>query len=312
MNTKEYEHISVMNQEAVSALNVKENKIYVDCTFGRGGHSQKILDELKGSGHLYCFDQDDEAKAYFEEKFSKYKNCTFINANFANLALELNKLNVEKVDGFLFDLGVSSPMLDNPDRGFSYKMDAKLDMRMNQNNSLSAYEVVNQYPKDKLITIFRKYGDIKNPSSIVDNIVLQRKIKPIQTTLQLVEIIREKTPLKLQYQKKHFARTYFQALRIEVNNEIESLKKAIYSAIDMLNKKARIVTISFHSLEEKTIKDIYYEKIHENDLPKEIPINTKPKYKIIKVNKKANELEIEANNRSRSAFLKIFERGEND
>lgn len=308
MANNNYKHISVRLEDAIDALNVQENKIYVDCTFGRGGHSKKILEKLNNTGKLICIDQDIEAQNHFEKEFSQYKNCFLIKNNFSNLKEELNKLNIDKVDGFLFDLGVSSPMFDNPERGFSFRFDSYLDMRMNQNQKLSAYDVINTYSKEQLIQIFRKYGEINNPTFVVNAICNARKTKPIKTTFELIEIIKNNIPKKMQFQKKHFATTYFQAIRIEVNNELNVLKKALSDALWILNDKGRIVTISFHSLEEKMIKDIYYQAMNEQNLPKEIPINSIKNFKIIKVNKKADSKEIEENNRARSSYLKIIER----
>ncbi len=303
-----FNHISVRLEDSINSLNIRKDKIYVDCTFGRGGHSKQILNKLENTGHLYCFDQDEEAHKYFEENFKDYKNVTLIKSNFKNIKEELAKLSVFKVDGILFDLGVSSPMFDDASRGFSYKLDGKLDMRMNQNQTLSAYEVINNYSEQQLTSMFKKYGEIYDSYAVVKNICNKRKIKHIETTLELVEIIREKTPIKFQYEKKHFARKYFQAIRIEVNDEINVLNKALKDSLNLLEHEGRIVTISFHSLEEKSIKNVYYEALHKNDLPKEIPINTVSDFKIIKVKQKTNNKEIENNNRARSAYLKIIER----
>lgn len=312
MENKNFNHISVRLEESIEALNVQKNKIYVDCTFGRGGHSKMILDKLDGTGHLFCFDQDAEAEEHFKKEFSRFSNCSFIKANFNDIKIELNKKEVKFVDGFIYDLGVSSPMFDNPKRGFSYKNNGLLDMRMDQNLKLTASDVINNYSKEKLINIFKKYGDIKDCIAVVENICNYRKKTKITSTLQLVEIIREKTPLRLQYQKKHFARTYFQALRIEVNNEIKVLENSLKDALEMLNPSGRIVTISFHSLEERTIKNIYKNVLSANTLPKEIPINNNPEFKILKIKNKPNQEEIIDNNRSRSAYLKVIERLSND
>lgn len=307
-NINSNKHISVRLSDAVESLNIIKDGIYVDCTFGRGGHSLEILKQLGPKGKLFVFDLDQEAKKYFDQYFSKYKNCFFIKDNFRNLKIRLNEFNVSKIDGFLFDFGVSSPMLDNANRGFSFKLDARLDMRMNQLQELSAYEVINNYSKEKLINIFRTYGEINNPFLVVDAIVNYRNNKPIETTLELVEIIRSKTPIRFQREKKHFARTYFQAIRIEVNDELNSIKLALQDALEMLNPNGRIVTISFHSLEEKEVKKVY-KNVLEPKLPKEIPINNKIDFKIIKhKSKKASNEELEMNNRTRSSILKVIER----
>ena len=295
-----FDHISVRLEDAVDCLNIKKNKIYVDCTFGRGGHSLEILKKLNNTGKLIVFDLDKEAKDYYETNFINKKNCFFINKNFKYLKEELEKLSIFQVDGFLFDFGVSSPMFDNPERGFSYKKDAKLDMRMDQGQKLSAFEVINFYEKEKLIKIFKEYGEIKNPSFVVNEIIKERKNKPIHSTLELVEIIKKKTPKKILNSKKHFARTFFQAIRIEVNDELNSIKQALSDALKMLNKNGRIVTITFHSLEEREVKKAY-KKVLEPQLPKEIPINNKSDFKIVKIKSRtALQSELEKNNRTRS------------
>ncbi len=303
-----FNHISVRLEDAVDCLNIKENGVYVDCTFGRGGHSLEILKKLNHTGKLIVFDLDEEAKDFYEKNFNEWKNIFFINNNFKYLKEELEKLSIFKVDGFLFDFGVSSPMFDNPERGFSFKKDAKLDMRMNQKQALSAFEIINFYEKEKLIDIFKKYGEISKPNFVVDEIIKEREKKHIYTTLELVEIIRRKTPKKLLNLKKHFARTYFQAIRIEVNDELNNIKHALSNALNMLNINGRIVTISFHSLEEKEIKKVY-KKILEPKFPKEVPINNKSDFKIIKIkSRKALQSELDKNYRTRSSILKVVER----
>lgn len=308
MDSKSNFHTPVMLSESINLLNIKKNKIFVDCTFGRGGHSLEILNKLDNTGFLYCFDKDVSAEKYFKDNFFNFKNCKMIKSDFRFLKSKLNDLNIYKVDGFLFDLGVSSPMLDNASRGFSYKLNSRLDMRMDTNQKLDAHFIINNYEKKELIRIFKDYGEIKNSYLVVENIIKKRKIKPINTTLELVEIIREKTPIKFQFLKKHFARLYFQALRIEVNDEINALKNALKNALEMLNINGRIVTISFHSLEEKTIKEIYNQKILEMSMPKEIPILSKTNFKIINTNKNATKEEINKNIRSRSSQIKVIER----
>lgn len=308
----QYSHISVRKNESIEALKIKKNGIYVDCTFGRGGHSLMILEQLSNEGHLYCFDQDHEAEQYFNKHFLDKKNCTFIKANFKDIKFELEKRNIFKVDGILYDLGVSSPMFDNPERGFSYKNDARLDMRMDNSQTKDAHFIINNYSKQQLINVFKDYGEIYNCGPVVDLICEKRSIKPIDTTIELVEIIRQKTPIKLQYQKKHFARTYFQALRIEVNNELDVLKKSLEDSLDLLNISGRIVVISFHSLEEKVVKNTFMEALNKNNLPKEIPINNQSDFKLIKIKHKPSKEEVEENHRSRSAFLKVIERIKNE
>ncbi|MCF0217838.1 MAG: 16S rRNA (cytosine(1402)-N(4))-methyltransferase RsmH [Malacoplasma sp.] len=307
-NQSNYSHQSVLLNESIAALNIVQNGIYVDATFGRGGHSRAILEKLNNTGKLICFDVDKDALDYYHKHFLQYKNCIFINSNFKNIKQLLLDLNIDKVDGIIFDLGVSSPMFDNASRGFSYKYDANLDMRMDQNLKISAYDIVNQYSISQLNRVFKEYGDIKNPMPISCAIAEYRNKKPINTTLELIEIIRKKTPIKMQFKNKHFARTYFQALRIEVNDEINNLKIALNDSVMLLNKNARIVTISFHSLEEKTIKNVYHNYL-KNALPNEIPINNEKHFKLINLKfKKASNDELLKNNRSRSAVLKVIER----
>lgn len=310
MNEKinNFKHVTVRLEDAVDCLNVKENNIYVDCTFGRGGHSLEILKRLNNTGKLFVFDTDSEAEEFFNKNFKNYKNIYFIKSNFRNIKDRLNSFGVSKVDGILYDFGVSSPMFDNPERGFTYRKDGLLDMRMNQEQELTAFNVINFYSKEKLLKLFKEYGDIKFPNLVVDEIIKQRTIKPIKTTLQLVDIIKSKTPVKLQYAKKHFARTYFQAIRIEVNDELNAIKESLVDALEILNQEGRIVTISFHSLEERIVKNIY-RNVLENKIPKEIPINNFSNFKIIKLkSKKASLEELEQNSRTRSSILKVIEK----
>lgn len=309
MDSIKNEHISVQKDNVIELLNIKPNGIYVDCTFGRGGHSLAILEKLSKEGKLISIDRDETAYNFYLKEFEKKDNHIFVRDNFSNIKNILNQLNIDKVDGILYDFGVSSPQLDNKDRGFSYKLDGALDMRMNQNDKKSAYDVVNFYEKSRLINIFKKYGEIKNPTFVVNAIIKQREIKPINTTMELVEIIKNNVHKKELYQEKHFARKYFQAIRMEVNNELDEIKVSINDALEFLNSKGRIVTISFHSLEEKMLKDVYQQKT-KNLIPKEIPINNiESEFKIINVkNKKASKEEIKSNHRSRSSLVKVIER----
>lgn len=308
MEIKNFNHVPVQLEKVINLLNIKPNGIYVDCTFGRGGHSLKIIEKIK-SGKLYVIDQDLEAFDFFMKNFSKKKNCFFLKGNFSNLKHMLNDNQVEFVDGFLFDLGVSSPMFDDASRGFSYKFDGPLDMRMDQTQNLDATTVVNEYCKDDLIKIFKNYGDVKNPYKVVNAIISYRTTQKITSTLELVNIIKSCVSQKEIYNKKHFATKYFQALRIEVNDEINNLKKGLISAISMLNKQGRIVTISFHSLEERTIKECF-ETTQINKYPKELPVNNlKSEFKILNIKQKSpDNIEKVINNRSRSSMLKVLER----
>ena len=231
-------HISVLLNEAIEGLNIKDGGIYVDCTLGYAGHSKEILKRNK-KGWLYAFDQDSDAIEYSSKILSSIgNNYEIIKSNFVNLKQELEKRNIKKVDGILFDLGVSSPQLDNAQRGFSYQHDARLDMRMDKSNPISAYEVVNNYKESELITIFYKYGEERYSKSIARHIVEYRKNKPIETTLELVDIIKSSVPEKYK-RETHPAKRCFQAIRIEVNKELEVFESALKDAIDMLNIDGR-------------------------------------------------------------------------
>lgn len=299
-------HIPVRLNEVLEGFDIKKNQIYCDCTFGFGGHSLEILKKLENTGLLIAFDQDEFAYKNYLKNYKNIKNLVFIKDNFINLSTHLKSLNIDKVDGFLFDFGVSSYMLDEAERGFSYKLDARLDMRMDQTKKLDAYQIINQWSEKSLNQIFKEYGEVKNPYLVTKNIIEKRKIKPVTSTLELVELIREKTSKKDQFAKKHFARQYFQAIRIAVNDELNCIKKGLENAIGFLNKNGKIITISFHSLEEKMIKKTY-SKYLNSSIPSEVPLNNEIGYRIIrKVDKKTSSEEISDNNRSRSAFLKIF------
>lgn len=301
-------HISVLLEESIKYLNLKKNSIIVDATLGYGGHSQRILEKIP-EGFLYAFDQDKEAIKEANKKLEKTgSNYEIIYSNFKNLKEELGKRNV-LVDGFLFDLGVSSPQLDNAERGFSFHKDANLDMRMDRNNPLTAYEVVNNYSLEELTNIFYKYGEEKYAKSIAKGIVLERANKKIETTLELAEIIKNNVPEK--YRKKgHPARKVFQAIRIEVNDELNVLEIALKDALKLLKPGGRICVITFHSLEDKICKRIFKEV---SEIPKEleklpvIPDDLKPKFKVI-MNVKPSDDEIENNIRARSSRLRVIER----
>ena len=299
-------HVSVLLNESIENLNIKEDGIYVDCTLGFAGHSSEILKRIK-KGKLFAFDQDGEAINYSKKILDQISNnYEIINSNFKNLRDELHKRGIKKVDGILFDLGVSSVQLDEAERGFSYHKDAKLDMRMNQNQKLSAYEVVNEYSYDDLVKIFFEYGEEKYSKSIAKAIVNNR---PINTTLELSEIIKQSVPEKYK-RDSHPARKVFQAIRIEVNDELNVFESALKDAIDMLDNGGRICVITFHSLEDRICKNIFkkeseVDKIHKG-LPN-IPDEYKPKLKLIK-KIKPSEKELDDNNRSRSAILRIAEK----
>ena len=304
-------HKSVLLKESIEYLNLKENGIYVDATLGYAGHSSEILKKIT-RGYLFAFDQDINAIKHSEEKLTKIgNNFEIIKSNFENIKEELLKRNVKQVDGLLFDIGVSSPQLDNADRGFSYHMDAKLDMRMDINQRFSAYDVVNNYSYDELINIFFTYGEEEYSRSIAKNIVEARKTNPINTTFELVEIIKRSVPEKKK-REGHPARQIFQAIRIEVNRELEVLEKALEDAIDILKPGGRLCVITFHSLEDRICKQLFKKYSDIDPKVKGLPIIPKeyqPKVRLVtrKAIEASNE-ELEENNRSRSAKLRVIEK----
>ena len=252
-------HISVLLEESISSLNLKDDSIIVDCTLGYGGHSSNILARIK-KGFLFAFDQDSEAIRHSTDRLNAVgTNFTIIKSNFVHLKEKLQELDVEKVDGVLFDLGVSSPQLDDGERGFSYHEDARLDMRMDRENPLSAYEVVNNYSKEELSRIFYKYGEDKFSNNIAKKIVEYRTTKPIETTMELVEIIKTAVPMKFRIDK-HPARQIFQAIRIEVNKELDVIEPALEQALSILKVGGRVAVITFHSLDDRLVKNFFKEK----------------------------------------------------
>ena len=305
-------HISVLLKESIDMLNVTPGKVYIDATLGRGGHSSEILKRLKGDGLLLSFDRDDSAiKNSFTTLKAINSNFKLIHANFSELKNELLKQNINHVDGIIFDLGVSSPQLDDGNRGFSYNYDARLDMRMDKNQKLDAYYVVNNYSKERLIEIFYKYGEEPFSKKIAENIIKKRKISPIETTFQLVEIIKQSLPEFRKKQKGHPAKQVFQAIRIEVNNELEELKSALVQALDLLNKNATLSVITFHSLEDRIVKQIFNEKTKQISTPKNLVDLNQKEIEFVLVNKKpilASQEEIENNNRAHSAKLRGIRR----
>lgn len=304
-------HFSVMKQECIENLNIKNSGIYVDGTIGLAGHSSEILKRIP-NGFLYGFDQDDFAVTKSNEKLSEISsNYKIIRDNFVNMKKILNDLGVEKVDGILLDLGVSSPQIDNVERGFSFMKDAALDMRMDTRNKLTAKKIVNEYSLNELTNIFYSFGEEKFSKVIANNIVKYRQNKLIETTLELVEIIKSSVPTKY-FVTKHPERQIFQALRIEVNSELNVLNDVLPSAINLLNKGGRLCVITFHSLEDRIVKKIFkhFSEVDEvvKGLPN-IPDEYKPLIKIIN-NKPivASSDEIEKNSRSKSAKLRVIER----
>ncbi len=304
-------HVSVLLQESISSLNLLENSVVVDATLGYGGHSSNILERIS-KGYLFAFDQDSEAIRYSTDRLSSIgTNFTIIKSNFVNMKEELEKRGINKVDAVLFDLGVSSPQLDDESRGFSFHNDARLDMRMDRDQKLSAYEVVNEYGEEDLARIFYKYGEDKFSKSVARRIVEYRKNKPIETTLELVEVIKSGVPMKYRI-NKHPARQIFQAIRIEVNHELDVIEPALSQALELLNVGGRVAVITFHSLEDRLVKNYFKEMTKIDDKVKgmpNIPDEYLPDFKLV-VNKAIvpSEEEIENNPRARSSKLRVIER----
>ena len=308
----EFNHVSVLLNECLEALNIKENGIYVDGTLGGAGHSSEILKRLSTEGRLIGIDQDKDALKAAGKRLENYSNVTFVHNNFHNIGAILDELGIEKVDGILMDLGVSSYQLDEGERGFSYMKDAPLDMRMNRENSFSAYEVVNNYSEEELYRIIRDYGEEKFAKRIANFIVTRRSEKNIETTLELVDIIKDAIPAKARREGPHPAKRTFQAIRIEVNSELSILNKAIEDGVNKLNKGGRMAIITFHSLEDRICKKIFKEKTTIPEIIKGMPNidkNLLPDFKLI-TNKPIvpSMEEINFNKRSKSAKLRVIER----
>ena len=303
-------HYSVMLKETIESLNLIVDGTYVDATLGYAGHSSEILGRVK-RGFLFAFDQDIDAIDYSKKKLKKIgSNFSIIKSNFVNMKQELAKLNVFAVDGILFDLGVSSPQLDDARRGFSYLKNARLDMRMDKSNDLSAYEVVNNYHEKELAKIIFSYGEEKYAKNIAKNIVKNRNIKPIETTFELLDIIKHSMPYKDTIAKNPGRKT-FQAIRIEVNNELGILDESIRNALELLKPGGRLCVITFHSLEDKIVKKIFKEVSSVDKIVKglpEIPKEYLPKYKIISDGILPSKDELLENHRSRSSRLRVIER----
>ena len=307
----EFKHQPVLLQECIEGLNIKQNGVYVDGTLGGAGHSKKILEKLSSQGILIGIDRDEEALEAAKEKLKNYKNVNYIHGNHDNIIELLQNIGIEKVDGILLDLGVSSYQLDEKKRGFSYMQNDELDMRMDKTQKLTAKNVVNEYSKEALIKILEEYGEEKFAKKIVSNIIKQRSQKQIETTFELVDIIKKSIPASKQT-SGHPAKRTFQAIRIEVNNEIEPLKETVKNCINCLKPQGRLCIITFHSLEDRAVKQAYADAEGHCICPKDLPycvcgaisygkiINKKP---IIATEKEQNE-----NSRSKSAKLRIFER----
>ena len=303
-----YIHKSVLLDEAIKNLNIKPDGIYVDCTLGGGGHSKEILKRLT-TGHLYCFDQDDYAFSRAKEVLDEVSNnYTFVKANFKDIKKELEKLGVNHIDGVLYDLGVSSFQLDIPERGFSYNYDAPLDMRMNQNQDLSAKTIVNTYSFNDIVNILYRYGEEPFAKQIARAIENKRKEKTIETTFELVDVIKSALPAKVLNKKGHPAKQTFQALRIAVNDELRVFETSINDALDMLNPNGYAVVITFHSLEDRICKTVFKER-STLDIPEGLPIVIKEEAPFELITRHpivASEDELEYNNRAHSAKMRVL------
>ncbi|MEI5991274.1 ribosomal RNA small subunit methyltransferase H [Enterococcus termitis] len=313
--TEEFQHYTVLLKETVDGLHVKEDGIYVDCTLGGAGHSEYLLSQLCEQGHLYAFDQDQKALDFAAQRLKKYVDqgmVTFIKSNFRHLKEELANHEIYHVDGILYDLGVSSPQLDEAERGFSYHQDAPLDMRMDQDAELSAYQVVNDYSYHELVKIFFRYGEEKFSKQVAREIERVRAKAPIETTGELVEIIKSAIPAPARRKGGHPAKRIFQAIRIAVNDELRVVEESLEQAIALLNKNGRISVITFHSLEDRIVKSMFKEYSSIQDLPPGLPVvpeEFQPELKVI--TRKPilpGETELAENNRSRSAKLRIAEK----
>ncbi|MHD0398004.1 16S rRNA (cytosine(1402)-N(4))-methyltransferase RsmH [Staphylococcus simulans] len=307
-----FHHVSVMLKETIDELNIKEDGVYVDCTLGGAGHALYLLNQLNDQGHLIAIDQDmtaiENAKEVLKDHLDRV---TFVHSNFREINQILDDLNIDKVDGIYYDLGVSSPQLDVPERGFSYHQDARLDMRMDQTQALSAYEVVNDWSYESLVRIFYRYGEEKFSKQIARRIEKTREHEPIETTLQLVDVIKEGIPAKARRKGGHPAKRVFQAIRIAVNDELKAFEDSLEQAIERVKVHGRISVITFHSLEDRLCKQIFQEYEKGPEVPRGLPIIPEeytPKLK--RVNRKpitATDDDLAENNRARSAKLRVAE-----
>jgi len=308
----EFAHVSVLPQECLDGLNIDSQGIYVDATAGGGGHSFMIASKLQG-GRLICIDRDEEALAAAGKRLAPFGDTvTFVKSNFQDIAQVLRQLDIPAVNGVLFDLGVSSYQLDNPERGFSYMHDAPLDMRMDKQQALSAWQVVNEYSQEELRRIIDLYGEERFAGRIASAICRVRQDKPIETTLQLVDVIKSAMPAAAKKEKQHPAKRTFQAIRIEVNGELAAVEQAVADAVDCLAPGGRVAVISFHSLEDRIVKTIFADAAKGCTCPKEFPVcvcGKKPRVKLISRGViVATEQEQTDNPRARSAKLRVAEK----
>ena len=311
----EFKHVTVLLNEAVENLKIKPDGVYVDCTLGGGGHTRKILSQLNENGRLFSFDQDQTAIEYNQKALdNQLKNgkLTLVKDNFRNIKKRLNDFGVSKIDGAVYDLGVSSPQFDVAQRGFSYKLEAPLDMRMDQGQALTAKQIVNEWSFNDLVRIFSRYGEEKFAKSIARKIEKQRQLQPIQTTTELVEVIKAGIPARARRTGGHPAKRVFQALRIAVNDELGALETSLEQVLEMLNVDGRVSVITFQSLEDRLVKSMFKEKTTLPDLPQGLPVipqGMEVDYRL--VNRKPilpTKSEIETNHRAHSAKLRVIER----
>lgn len=309
-----FEHETVLLHETIDGLDINPQGLYVDCTLGGAGHAEYILTKLSPTGHLFAFDQDQDAIENASKVLKEDINAgrvTLINANFRSITTELEKENVKYVDGIYYDLGVSSPQLDQAERGFSYRQESRLDMRMNQEQVLDAYEIVNEWPYEDLVRIIFRYGEEKFAKRIARNIERAREVAPIVTTTQLADLVKEAIPAATRRTGGHPAKRTFQAIRIAVNDELGALEESIEAGLKLLKAGGRMSVITFHSLEDRLVKQMFKQASSVPELPRNLPVmnNQQAEYKLI--TRKpivASSQELEANNRSRSAKLRIIER----
>ena len=308
----EFKHKSVLLEETIEGLNIKPDGIYVDGTLGGAGHAREVCKKLSAKGRFIGIDQDQDAIIAVSERLAPFKQATVIRSNYCYMVPELAARGINKVDGILLDLGVSSYQLDNEERGFTYRVDAPLDMRMDQRQMQTASDIVNGYEEKELYRIIRDYGEDKFAKNIAKHIVAARQVKPITTTGELTEIIRESIPMKMQVKSGHPAKRTFQAIRIELNRELDVLRDSLDGMIDILDDGGRLCIITFHSLEDRIVKTIFRKNENPCTCPSDFPVcvcGKKSKGKVI--TRKPilpGETEMEENPRSKSAKLRIFER----
>ncbi|MCR5848010.1 MAG: 16S rRNA (cytosine(1402)-N(4))-methyltransferase RsmH [Lachnospiraceae bacterium] len=308
----DFKHVSVLLNETVDGLNIRKNGIYVDCTLGGGGHSEEVLKRLEGTGLLIGIDQDEDALSAAKERLKEYKNVIFVHDNFENIKEIVNRECNGKVNGIMADLGVSSYQFDTPERGFSYRFDAPLDMRMNRENSLNAYEIINHYSQADLFRIIKDYGEEKFAQNIAKHICMEREKKPVETTFELNEIIKASIPAKMREKGGHPSKRTFQAIRIECNRELEILENTLDDMIGCLDSEGRLCIITFHSLEDRIVKNNFKNNENPCTCPANFPVCVCRKVSKGRVISRkpitAGDEELEENSRSQSAKLRVFEK----